>query len=37
MNWTGKGGKEWPDGMVMGEQRSKPDHDGAEMPFKALF
>lgn len=37
MKWAGKGRKEWLNGALMGEQRIKLDHDGADMLFKALF
>lgn len=31
------GEKEWLNGIVVGEQRSKLDHNGAEMLFKAFL
>lgn len=37
MKWTGNGEKEWLNEVAVGEQRSKLDHDGAKVLFKAFL
>lgn len=35
MDYNGE--KEWLNGIAVGEQRGKPDHNGAELLFKAFL